>query len=57
LSAWCEQHGVGILGPAKNPRLAGLAELWLADAKAGLAETGDKQRRFGRHGEPDQRAV
>ena len=46
--AWCERHGVGyILGLAKNPRLASLAEPWLADAKAGFAETGEKQRRFG----------
>jgi DDE family transposase len=51
LLAWCERHGVGyILGLAKNPRLAALAEpwlAWLADAKAGFAETGEKQRRFG----------
>jgi hypothetical protein len=48
LLAWCEQQGVGyILGLAKNPRLAALAEPWLADAKAGFAETGEKQRRFG----------
>jgi hypothetical protein len=48
LLAWCERHGVGyILGLAKNLRLASLAEPWLADAKAGVAETGEKQRRFG----------
>jgi Transposase DDE domain group 1 len=48
LLAWCERHGVGyILGLAKNPRLAALAAPWLADAKAGFAETGDKQRRVG----------
>ncbi len=48
LLAWCERYGVGyILGLAKNPRLAALAEPWLADAKAGFAETGEKQRRFG----------
>jgi Transposase DDE domain group 1 len=48
LLAWCERHAVGyILGLAKNPRLIALAEPWLADAKAGFAETGDKQRRFG----------
>ena len=48
LLAWCERHAVGyIVGLAKNPRLAALAEPWLADAKAGFAETGDKQRRFG----------
>jgi hypothetical protein len=47
LLAWCERHGVGyILGLAKNPRLAPLTAPWLADAKAGFAETGDKQRRF-----------
>jgi hypothetical protein len=49
--AWCERHGVSyILGLAKNPRLAALAAPWLADAKAGFAETGDKQRRFGEFG-------
>jgi hypothetical protein len=48
LLAWCERHGVGyVLGLAKNPRLSALAEPWLADAKAGFAETGEKQRRFG----------
>ncbi len=48
LLAWCERHRVGyILGLAKNPRLLALAAPWLADAKAGFAETGDKQRRFG----------
>ena len=48
LLAWCERHAVGyIVGLAKNPRLAALAEPWLVDAKAGFAETGDKQRRFG----------
>ena len=48
LLGWCERHAVGyIVGLAKNPRLAALAEPWLVDAKAGFAETGDKQRRFG----------
>ena len=48
LLAWCERRAVGdIVGLAKNPRLVALAEPWLADAKAGFAETGDKQRRFG----------
>jgi hypothetical protein len=48
--SWPGANGTGsatILGLAKNPRLAALAEPWLADAKAGFAETGEKQRRFG----------
>ena len=48
LLGWCERHAVGyIVGLAKNPRLAAMAEPWLVDAKAGFVETGDKQRRFG----------
>ena len=48
LLGWCERHAVGyIVGLAKNPRLAALAEPWLVAAKAGFDETGDKQRRFG----------
>jgi hypothetical protein len=35
--------GVGyILGLAANPRLLELTEPWLADAKGGFAETGNK---------------
>ena len=46
--SWCERHGVGyIVGLARNPRLATLAEPWMAAAEADFAATGVKQRRFG----------
>jgi hypothetical protein len=46
--SWCERHGVGyIVGLARNPRLAALAEPWMTAAEAGFAATGVKQRRFG----------
>lgn len=48
LLSWCERHAVHyIVGLAKTPRLLALTEPRLAAAKAGFAETGDKQRRFG----------
>jgi hypothetical protein len=48
---WCERHDVGyIIGLAKNARLNEHAAPWIADAKAGFAETRLKQRRFGAFG-------
>lgn len=44
---WCERHNVGyIVGLARNPRLAGLAETAMARAAAAYRESGDKQRLF-----------
>jgi len=45
--AWCERNDIGyIVGIAKNSRLEGLAEPYLAAAEARFNETGRKQRRF-----------
>jgi hypothetical protein len=46
--SWCDRHGVDyIVGLARNPRLATLAEPWMRAAKADFAATGVKQRLFG----------
>ena len=44
---WCERHGVGyIVGLAKNTRLNGQAEIWMALAEAAYHHSGEKQRLF-----------
>lgn len=44
---WCERHDVGyIVGLARNPRLAGLAEQAMGRAAAAYRESGEKQRLF-----------
>jgi hypothetical protein len=46
--SWCERHEVGyIVGLARNARVNRFAGPLLAQAEAGYAETGEKQRLFG----------
>ena len=46
--SWCDRHNVGyIVGLARNPRLAALAEPWMNAAEQDFAASGIKQRRFG----------
>ena len=47
LMRWCERHHAGyILGLARNPRLAALAQPEMAAAQARFEADGQKQRRF-----------
>lgn len=51
IMAWCENNGVDyILGLAKNPRLGGLIEEELAEAKRRYEETGEAARVFSEFG-------
>ena len=60
---WCERHGVGyIVGLAKNTRLNGQAEIWMALAEAAYRPSGEKQRlfvdlRYGAHSWKERRRV
>ena len=45
--SWCERHDVGyIIGLAKNSRINGQAEIWMAWAEAAYQHSGEKQRLF-----------
>jgi hypothetical protein len=61
--SWCERHGVGyIVGLAKNARLNGEAEIWMALAEAAYHHSGEKQRlfvdlRYGAHSWKQRRRV
>jgi len=51
IMTWCENNGLDyILGLAKNPRLGGLIEDELAEAKRRYGETGEAARVFGEFG-------